>query len=247
MSSISSDILVFDSRSKTGGTNQAATYSLLNMGGIGPGTYELLSYHSLNQMYNVEIGVNDSVLFDEGSGLRTGTMTPGNYTIATMLVEIVDAMDNAPSATQTYGGSSYDAASGKYTFVPSSGNIGFSFGSSPPASAFRLLGMDPATVTPTATVVSVNVLDQLLHTNIFVTLLQEGSKHVTINDGSEFSLMIPLNSVFTEHIHHRKQEHYQQTIEFSTNISTIDIELHTQDGVALVNAPSYQLSLRKLF
>lgn len=249
MSSISSDIIVLDSRQKTSGTNQAAVYSLLNVGGIGSGTYELLSYHSVNQMYNVEVGVNDSVLFDEGIGLVTGTIAPGFYTSrAALLTAIVAAMDAA--GTQTYGTSTHDALLDLYTFVPVGGiaTLGFSFGGSPAASAHRLLGMAAATVAPAAaSITSVNVVDDRLHSNIFVTITQEGNKHVTLLDGSEHSLMVPLNSTFNEHIHHRKQEHYQQTMTFPTNISTINVTQTTQDGVTLVNAPDYEISVRKLF
>lgn len=250
MSSISSDIIVLDSRQKQAlSTNQAAVYSLLNVGGIGSGTYEMLSYHSVNQMYNVEVGVNDSVLFDEGVGLVTGTIAPGAYATRTaLLTGITDAMGAA--GTQTYGTSTYNALLGLYTFIPVGGitTLGFSFGGSPAASAHRLLGMADVTVAPVAAnVTSVNVVDDRLHSNIFVTILEEGNKHVTTLVGSEHSLMVPLNTVFNEAIHHRKQEHYQQTLTFPTNISTINVTLTTQDGIALVNAPDYIMSLRKLF
>lgn len=250
MSSISSDIIVLDSRQKNAGsTNQAAVYSLLNVGGIGSGTYELLSYHSVNKMYNIEVGVNDSVLFDEGIGLVTGTIAPGFYTSrAALLTAIVAAMDAA--GTQTYGTSTHDALLDLYTFVPVGGiaTLGFSFGGSPAASAHRLLGMADVTVAAiAASITSVNVVDDRLHSNIFVTITQEGNKHVTLLDGTEHSVMVPLNSVFNEAIHHRKQEHYQQTMSFPTNISTITVTQTTQDGVTLVNAPDYELTVRKLF
>ncbi len=246
MSSIISEILVLDSRQKNSGTNQAANYSLINMGGIGVGTYEMLGYHSVNQMYNVETGVNNTIYFDQGGGLLTGVMVAGNYTTATMLTEIVRAMD-AVGGGVTYGTSAHDAASNKYTITPSAATMGFLFLANTAASARRLLGKDAVDDVLGANQVSDNVLDQRLHSNIFITVAQEGNKHVTVNNGSEFSLIVPLDSAFGDAIHHRKQEHYQQTIVFSTNISIIDVQLFTQDGVALVNAPDYELLLRKLF
>lgn len=248
MSSISSDIIVLDSRQKNiGSTNQAAIYNLLNVGGIGNGTYELLSYHSVNQMYNVETGVNDKIYFNEGGVPLTGTLDAGFYNIADMLIEIVDKMDNAPSAVQTYAGSSYNVNSGKYTFVPNGGVIGFDFNGVLIAPAHRLLGFDAVLIGTAPTITSTVPLDQRLHSNIFITIVEEGNKHVTLLDGMEHSLMVPLNSEFNDAIHHRKQEHYQQTMIFPTNISSINVTQTTQDGIALVNAPDYEMTVRKLF
>jgi len=249
MVSIQSDILVFNSKNKSSGTNINANYNLLAMGGIGASpssTYEMLSYHSVDHMYNVEVGVNDKVYFDEGAGLLTGTLNPGAYTTeALMLTEIVRALDAAGGVT--YGGSSFDVATGLYSFVPNAGTFGFLFASNTTASARRLLGKNAVDDVQADPIPSDVVVDLRLHSNIFIKIPQDGNKHVTLLDGTEYSLMVPLNNMFGEEIHHRKQQHYQQFLTFVTNISAMDIELYTQDGVALVNAPDYELILRKVF
>lgn len=248
MTSLQSDVLVFNSRQKSSGTNQNANYNLINMGGIGKSpssTYEMLSYHSVNQVYTVEAGVNDKVYFDEGAGLLTATLSPGSYTETSLLVELIAKMDALSG--NSYATSSFSSVTGKYTFTLGAGTFQFLFTSNTSDSARRLLGMNEFDDVLAASHVSDNVVDLKLHSNIFITIPQEGSKNVTLLDGSEFTLMIPLNTAFGQDIHHRKQEHYQQLMIFTSNISNIDIELYTQDGVPLKNTPDYTLILRKLF
>lgn len=250
MVSLASDILVFNSKDKTGvTTNQDANYNLIAMGGIGvppSSVYELLSFHTINHFYNVEAGVNDKIYFIEDAGSLVATLDPGHYTTATLLAEAVSKMGAAGVTTYNVG-SLYDANTGKYTFVPAAGNLGFEFLSNSAATARKLLGKDALddVVAPTQT--SDTVADLRLHSNYFIQIPQEGNKHITLLDGSEYSLMVPLNSVFGEHIHHRKQEHYQQLLSFTTNINAMDIKLFTQDGVAIVNMPDYELILRRIF
>lgn len=248
MSSLQSDILVLDSRQKTSGTNQNANYSLINAGGIGesPGsTYEMMSFHSVNQVYNVELGVNDKVYFNEGSGLLTATLDPGFYSPATLLIELVEKMDALSGSN--YSSSSYDVNSGLYTLSITAGTYQFLFFTNTTSTARRILGMAATDDVLAASHVSDNVLDLKLHSNILITIPQEGNKKVTLLSGVEFSLLVPLDSTFNDEIHHRKQEHYQQLITFTSNISNIDVELYTQDGVVLKNTPDYELVLRRLF
>lgn len=244
--SLQSQILILDSRQKNSGTNQNANYSLLNTGGIGANNsvYEMLAFHSVNQMYNVEAGVNDKVYFDEGVGLLTATLDPGMYNTTTMLAEIDLQMSTVSPVN--YNGSTLAAATGKYTFAISAGTFQFLFAANTAASGRRLLGMDAFDDALAATHISDNVPDLKLHSNILITIPQEGNKHVTLIDGSEFSLLIPLDTNFSAELHHRKEEHYQQLLSFATNVASIDVELYTQDGVALKNTPDYELVLRRI-
>jgi len=244
---LQNQVLVLDSRQKNSGNNQNANYNLLNMGGIGESpsaVYELLSYHSVNQVYTVEVGVNDRVYFDEGAGLLTATLDAGSYTSASLLVEVVAKM-NALSGSN-YNSSVEDVDTGKYDFIIAAGTFQFLFFTNTVASARRLIGMDAFDDVLAGNHVSDNPVDLKLHSNILLTVPQEGNKHVTLLDGSEFSLMLPLDGSFGEEIHHRKQLHYQQLISFTTNLSSIDVEQFTEDGVALANTPDYVLVLRRI-
>lgn len=244
---LQSQVLVLNSKQKTSGNNQNANYNLLSMGGIGgspSSSYELLSYHSVNQVYNVESGVNDKIYFDEGSGLLTATLPLGSYNVITLLAEIIAKMNAESGSNYT---SSVLAVDGrKFGMIVSAGTFQFLFFSNQVASARRLLGMDAVDDILAASHVSDNPIDLRNHTNILLTIPQEGNKHVTLLDGSEYSFILPLDVPFGTEIHHRKQVHYQQLIQFTTNLSIIDVEQYTEDGVPLVNAPDYVLVLRRI-
>lgn len=249
MSSLQSDILVLDSKGKnTGTTNQSATYNLVAMGGIGAAPlarYELLSFHAVNQVYTVETGVNDLLYFIDAGGLITATLDPGTYTPATMFTEVVNQMGISGDGYAV--GSVHDTTTGKYTIVRDGGaTFQFLFAANTTASARRLLGMDEFDDVLAISHTSDYPVDLKNHGNIIIRIPEEGRKDVSILDGSDYSFLIPLNSDFGEHIHHRKEVHYQQLIEFVSNVSVINVDLYTGDGVALVNSPDYELVLRRL-
>ena len=249
MTTLQSDILVLNSKNKSSGTNQSATYNLVSMGGIGSAPlsrYEMISFHSQNQMYNVELNVNDQVHFEILLATPlVATLTPGNYTASTLLTEVLAQM--AAASGSAWSASSYSSETGKYTFIRDAAATFRFLWATTTRSARRLLGFDEVDGGVLQnTYVSDNPIDLVLHNNIMIRIPEEGRKDVTILNGTDYSLLIPLNSAFGEHIHHRKEQHYQQLIEFTSNVATVDVDLYTGDGVALVNSPDYELVLRKL-
>ena len=75
----------------------------------------------------------------------------------------------------------------------------------------------------------------------------DGSRNVTLTTGAEFSLIFPLNQDYQEEIDSLKQQVFSQTITVASVINNIVVSQFTDDGVALVNAPDYELILQKLF
>jgi hypothetical protein len=246
MASVDSTIYLLNSKDRASGSVQSANFNMINSGTIGPGTYEAMSYHSKNQVYNVELGVNDSIYFDEGGSEFTAVLDPGYYDIAALLIEVDDKMDNA-GGTVSYT-ITYNTMTGKFNINNDTPfKLNFDVHTADPI-ADKLLGYD-------VLITQILANDQLgdfpadltLHSQILINIDQDSAQNVTILDGTEFSLQIPLNGDYQEDIDSMKQETFSQTVVFSTNLNSLDIQLFTEDGVALVNTPDYELSLRKLF
>lgn len=92
--------------------------------------------------------------------------------------------------------------------------------------ANRLLGHSVTdTAVAAASIEGDLIPDMRLHTHILVRIPEEGSKNVTLIDGSEYSLAITVFSNFGGDLEGRKQQHYSQTITFNSNVSTINVEL----------------------
>ena len=245
MSTIQSDIILLDSRLKSSGTNQAAQYNLIATGGIGSGTYELMGYQSSNQIFNVEAGVNDTIYWAEPGNLNA-TVPPGSYTVVTFNAAAKIVMDAASGSTFTF---TVAADTGRTTVAIAAGTFNWEWATNIALAdlANSLLGHSAVDTGAAASIVGDEIPDLRSHTHILVTIAEEGSRNVTLVDGSEFSLLIPIVSAFGEDVEMRKQQDYQQSINFVSNVTTLNVSQFTEDGTALVNQPDYVLALRKLF
>lgn len=247
MTSIQSEIIVLDSRLRTNfatTTAQNAVYSLLNVGGV-LGTYEMLSYHSFNQIYNVEVDRNDTIYWDDGAP-RTTVLNPGHYTPDELKTEIQTEMDaNASALTFTV---TFSSITGKYSWV-GSGAFQFTWLTNVAQTdqARSLLGYSNVDTASNVNQTSDVLADLKLHSNIVIDIGGDNNHHVTLLGGAEHSLLVPLDSAFCTELHHVKEQSYQQTLLFSTSLSSLTVTLFDQSGVALVNAPDYELVIRKLF
>lgn len=248
MATTSNTIFILNSVDRNGGGSvQDATYNMVPAGTIGPGTFEMMSYHQMNQLYNIELGVNDTVYFDEGAGEFVAVMNPGYYLIADLLTEVDRAMDAV--GANTYD-TSHDTVTGKLNINNGGGvtfKLRFNLHLTDPI-ADKLMGYDSSVTQVLATDQAGDFpVDLTLHDQILVNIDQDAQQAVTILGGGEFSLIIPINGDYQEDIDSMKQETFNQTIVLSTNLNSLDVQLFTEDGVALVNTPDYELVLRKLF
>lgn len=242
--SIPSVVYVLDSKEKSSGTNQTATYNMVPMGGLETGTYQVLSYHSTNQVYNVEANVNDQLWWDEGAGDLNAQLTPGYYSAAELLVELKAVLDPVSGSTFTV---TYNAISGKITFVIAAGTFRFKYLTNLTDPARRLIGMDAVDGVLAASQISNIPIDLTLHSSILLLVDVDGSRNITIHDGSEFSLLFPLNCSYQSELDSLKQQVFSQTITIASSVNNIVVSQFTDDGVALVNTPDYELIIQKLF
>ena len=236
------NIIILDSDDRSGGTVLNATYNLINAGGFS-GTYEVLDYTSVNQVYNVEVGVNDQLHWAE-PGALTATIPPGNYTTTTLHAAMKIVMDAASGSTFTF---TENADTGVVTVAIAAGTYNWEWGTVTTRRANFLLGLSPVDTGAAASIAGDLVPNLQLHTHLLVEIPEDGTKNVNLLDGTEHSFVVPLAEDFGDPLLARKLINYQQTVFFASNFSFISVVLRTEDGVSLVNTPRYVLILRKIF
>ncbi len=253
MASVANTSYVLDSRQKTGGsTVSSATYNLAALGSpVEAGTYEMLSFNSRNNVYNVDAG-NNEIYFSENAGAELGpAVLPSGYYAneADLGTAVKDALELAGLGTYTLV---YDTLTNLYTISVAGAVATFNFNwgtnSSQPI-ANLLLGFAAVDTPDQASVTSDRGVDLDPHSNLLIRITQDGSKNVTLVDGTEYSLIVPLTSAYGEEIESLKSVTFDQTVLFSNSMNQLDVQLFTENGVALpeVNAAQYECILRRLF
>lgn len=255
MSAIQNVIFVLDSRQRNaGGTINSAVYNMVPAGNVPAGTYELLSFHSQNQFYNVETGVNDLITWDEnGAPNLSDVLPPGYYTAATLATAIdllMTAESLASGDVNTYV-TTYDVGTGKYSTTDGGGTTwGFDWLTQSASStnlANELMGYSLVDNAALNTQVSDRQVTLTLHSMIIIDISEDSQQNVTLLNGSEHSLIVPLNQDYQEEIDSLRQQVFSQQVVFATNSIQLTVNLFTEDGVVPVNSTEYELTLRRIF
>lgn len=236
------DIIVLDSNNRSSGTVQNANYNLITAGLPLVNSWEVIDYSSINQVYNVEVGVNDTVYWNE-PGALTVVIPPGNYTLTTLIATLNPLMDAASGSTFTFV---VGAETGVLTVSIAVSTFQWTFGTNTLQSANSLLGLNSVDTVLAASQVGDFLPDLGLHTHLLVRVSGDGNQHATRLNGQEYSAIIPFNENFGDPMRARKLINYQQILFFANSTSTITVTLFTEDGVALLNAPRYVLLLRRM-
>lgn len=253
MATISTTTYVLDSRQRSAGsTVPVAIYNLATLGSpVEAGTYEMLSFNSRNNVYNVDDS-NEEIYFSEDGGAEEGpAILPHGYyaSQADLAVAVELAMETAGSGTYTIV---YTALTNTYNVAVSAGATTFNFNwgsNSGQPIANLLLGFSAVNTADVADVDSDIGVDLDPHSNIIIDIAEDGLKNITLIDGTEHSLIVPLDVPYNEEMDGLKNQTFSQTINFSAPFNQLNISLFTEDGVALpaINAAQYELIIRKLF
>lgn len=253
MASISTTSYILDSRDRAAGsTLNVAKFNFATLGSpVEPGTYEVLSFSSRNGVYNVDDS-NDEIYFDEDAGAEEGPalIVHGYYTTPALLGAAVKvAMEAAGSGTYTIV---YTALTNTFNIAVAAGATTFNFNwgdnlAQPMANL--LLGFDKVNTADVANVDSTQGIDLDPHTSLLLDIAEDSLKNITLVDGSEHSLNIPLNTPYASEIDGMKNETFSQTVQFVSPMNELNVTLRTEDGVLLpvLNSAPYQLIIRKLF
>jgi len=243
---VQNTIYVLDSTQRNaGGSIQVAVYNMIPAGGLEAGTYEMLSYQSQNVSYNVETGVNDAIYFDEGAAeLGPVLLAPGYYDTTTLGAEIKLRMDAVSGSAYTV---TYSAVTGKFTVAIGAGTFAFNWATVAANKANQLLGFGLVDGVIAATQVSTIVADLTLHKSLIVDINEDSQQNVTLLDGSEHSVLIPLNQAYTAEIDSLRNETYAQTFKFGSTLNQLTVSLFTDNGAVPVNVAEYVMVIRKIF
>lgn len=254
MASISTTSYILDSRQRVAGVGSisVATYNFAALGSpIEVGTYEMLSFNSRNNVYNVDDS-NDEIYYDEDAGGELGpVLIPhGYYTSeASLAAAVKTTMDAGGAGTYTI---THNALTNLFTVAVAGGaaavqltwntninnpiaNLLLGFSSVNTASAASLTGDIGADLDP--------------HSNLLINIAEDSLKNVTLVNGTEHSLIVPLDAPYGDEINGMKNQTFNQTVNFASQMNQLNVSLFTEDGVALpvVNAAQYELILRRLF
>ena len=251
MASLANTIYVLDSRQKSAGSTVSnAVYNLAALGSpVEAGTYEMLAFNSRNNVFNVTTGQNDEIYFDEGAAeLGPVVIPPGYYASEADLAAAVKiVMDAASGTTYTIV---YNALVNAYTFTPAAGTFAFNWlTNAAQPQANLLLGFNEVDGVLAATQTSTRGVDLDPHSQLLIRVTQDGLKNVTLVDGTEYSLIVPLDVPYGAELDALKQQTFDQTIQFINSMNQLDVLLFTEDGNALseAQAAQYELVIRRLF
>lgn len=249
MATIPSKSYVLDSRLKNiGTTNNVATYNCSNAGNIEKGTYELLKFHTVNGVYNVDL-TNNEIYWDEGAAELGPVIIPSGYyaTPAALAAAAKIVMDIASGTTFTIV---YVPLTNGFLFTPAAGNFKFNWGTNRTqpiaATQFGFRRIDGVLAASHASTLSAN-LDP--HPGILVQLDQDSSNNVTLLDGTSYSFYIPLTVGYAEEVDSLRNNVFPQTCTFTGNFSLLTVRLFLDDGTVLPleNSSTYELVIRKLY
>ena len=243
--SVSSDLLLLRSKDRVSGG--VSNDFKLNLQENLSGTYEFASFNMFNSLYNVVAGENDKLYVEHSvDGNNTLTLTPGFYTAAELDTELTTQLDSISAVTYTI---TFDVKTGKYTFTPSSGNFAFKFLTNTADTCRFLIGKNGVDDVLGATQVSDTVANFILHDNIIIKIGQDNNQHLTLPDGTEASLMVPVDiASFGNVINYRRNQSYPQFLTFSSVIASLDIQLLDENGGLLpINGIEWTMSIKKIF
>lgn len=253
MATISTTSYVLDSRQRAAGsTVQIASYNFSTLGSpVIAGTYEMMSFSSRNNVYNVDDS-NDEIYYDEDAGGELGpVLIPHGYylTEAALATAAKTTMEAGGAGTYTI---TFNALTNIFTFAVAGGAaaVQLTWGTnSTQPQANLLFGFSAVNTASAASVVGDVGADLDPHSNLLIDITEDALKNVTLVDGTEHSLIVPLNVPYNDEIDGLKNETFNQTVQFVNDMNILTVTLRTEDGVLLplVNAAQYELILRRLF
>lgn len=238
------DMLVIESKSRVSGTSNNFK---INLDENVNGTYEVVSVSILNSLYNVVANQNDKVYITHSvDGAQTLTLTAGYYTGSTLATELKTQLDSISAVVYTV---TYSSTTGKFTITAGSGNINFTFATNTSNTARYILGFDEEDGTPATSLVSDNVANLRLTDIIAVKISQDNNTNVTLPGGVEASFVVPIqNESFGDIINPTQNSYFSQLLRFTSQISSLDIELLNSTGASLsINGVEWSFVIKKLF
>ncbi|MCK5610734.1 hypothetical protein KAR91_53165 [Candidatus Pacearchaeota archaeon] len=241
------DMIIISSNKRSSGTPQAGQYSVFLAGSV-LGSYELLSFQSINNLTTVELGEDDVIYWIEGGTPLQATIPAGEYADQTaMNAAMKTAMDAVSASTFTFtintdGTVSVSIAAGTFgwQFATNAGNND---------SANLLLGVGQVD-TPEAVTQDGTFVPSLRGATegILIKIAEDNNQFVHTMAGDEFTFQIPIESNFGDNIDYVKRQSWQQVCRFSNQISNLNISLFNIDGGALPSTtPEWSMSIRRLF
>ena len=206
------------------------------------GKWELISFVSTNNIFNVNTNNNKVYLFD-GSDV-IATLPVGSYDITDLKTALATAINDVASSTYTV---SVDLNTNKYTITNTDDNeFHFTFGSNTTNSARQLLGFNGSNGDNSTTHTSDNPVDLNPHKNLFINICENDDRDVTGQSYFNTSLVINGNGAFGEIMRYVKRDNFNQFLKFR-NTKNIEVKFHDLNHKIIELNSDYVIILEKVF
>ena len=204
------------------------------------GTYQLLSFTSTNNTYNVSDN-NNKIYWNENGTDKTTTLTNGYYNTFDFGTHLSTQLNNSSVGTVTV---TLDDNTGKLTITDTL-NFYFKFGTNTMFSARMLLGFDAVDGTNASTQTSDNVIDLNSCKNIFISISQDNNHNIRGIDFFDSSFVINSSVDFGETLRYINRDNFDQFVRFR-DTKNLTVSFHDSNNNSIDLNSEYQIILKKV-
>ena len=216
--------LIVNSEDRVSGTSADFRISLRSA--YHAGKIRLVAAQMPNHIYTIRSGINDTIYFNDGSA-RTASLTPGFYTIDTLLVECKTQLDASPSSLVF--ALSKSNTTGKITISAGSAfTLDFSQSNTP----WRQLGFAATQTSSAPSHTGANVYDLTPPRFLYVRVLEWGTTYLTTSeDGHVGTFVLPLDVNSLDRFTYTEGRGFMQEVCLSgRGIQSFRVQLLHEDG-----------------
>lgn len=180
-----------------------------------------------NTSYNIRAGVNDYIPFRRSSTNYAFQITPGSYTITSLLSAIQTGMNAADANTYTC---TYSAITMKATIAGSGAFIlNFATGTNASTSCWRELGFSQADTSSTTSHTGSNVVSLEKPSTLFINIPELRYPVSTSNSADYHTFIVPLTENAGNLVFFSTTSQFDQRIAFSSPISFSELTFLLKD------------------
>jgi hypothetical protein len=194
-----------------------------------------------NTLYNIRTGVNDTITwYHAGVSNYSATITPGTYTIDSLITALTSAMVAADSNNWTI---TYSTTSLKATIT---GSAAFNLTVTSTALSGGVLGFTDFFTSATS-VTGANAINLLPALNLYVHIYELGLTLQSTQTKEQATFQIPIPSGPTSVIQYTAGSYYDQSITYQAprKLDSLTVKLRLENGEAAnLNGSEWNLTLQ---
>ena len=204
------------------------------------GQYQLLTFTTTNNMYNVTAN-NNKIYWNENGSNKTTTLTNGYYDSTDFKTELSTQLNSSASGTITV---TLDDNTRKFTITDTL-NFYFTFATNTTNSARKLLGFNASDGTNATSQTSDTPCDLNSCKNIFLTINEDNHRNIRGIDFFNSSFVINSTGDFGETLRYINVDNFNQFIKFR-DTKKLTVSFHDSNNNSVDLNSEYQIILSKI-